>query len=813
MPQKQHRASISGKKLTGRPNMVPNSSSSSLVRQASGLSLTDSQQLQQSGPESYFDSQPNADPKKVLAQVSEWLRKEKSKAFRRKMANHQHGHKKSSSLDPSVAEAKDGDRSQQELGEGDSGIALEKLETIMAAYMKTAASKMDARSPMLAPRSPGPATPSRKSSIASKFKRNSVVNLSSDTEFFGDEVLVPGVEANLDNSRTLAYSGGIDEGDDKTKGKDYKCWVTFKEDILRITHTLKLKGWRRIQMEDAAKLDVARLSGALTNAVYVVKPPKADDLETNKDGRAKPPRPKYLLLRIYGPQSDHLIDRDAELGILRRLAQKKIGPRMLGTFTNGRFEEYLHSTTLEAQDLRIPETSKQIAKRMRELHDGIDLINSEIEAGPAIFNTFDKYLDRCQKVITFLDRQVQISLNPPPPPSNDPSARPQLPPVKYTRYGLVCGTEWPLFQRTYDRYRARLVKECGGNTSLRRKLVFAHNDTQYGNLMRLKPSGESPLLQPSNHHKQLVVIDFEYAGQNTIGLEFANHFSEWCYNYHHPSVPWACHTQAYPTEEEQRRFIRSYVLHRPQFNPSASSTPMTLQGRERTNIPEFMLDARAPGTGGAGSGPGTPTTGTNYDAEESARETKLEEDIKQLMYETRLWRIANSAHWISWGLVQAKVPELDREELSKGKKAKAKAQEVLGKVVEGVKSGFSGRRGSKGVQHEGTGVGKVIAEPLEGDEVVVDDETGANGAAKKAEKNTETNAAATGNDENSEVETGAETEEEKGQLGDPEDEEFDYLAYAQDRALFFWGDALQMGLVDEEELSADLLGRIKTVSY
>ena len=32
---------------------------------------------------------------------------------------------------------------------------------------------------------------------------------------------------------------------------------------------------------------------------------------------------------------------------------------------------------------------------------------------------------------------------------------------------------------------------------------------------------------PANEHKQLVVIDFEYASANVPGLEFANHFVSW----------------------------------------------------------------------------------------------------------------------------------------------------------------------------------------------------------------------------------------------------------------------------------------------
>lgn len=42
------------------------------------------------------------------------------------------------------------------------------------------------------------------------------------------------------------------------------------------------------------------------------------------------------------------------------------------------------------------------------------------------------------------------------------------------------------------------------------------------------PEGESPLLLPANKHKQLVVIDFEYANANLPGLEFANHFVRIC---------------------------------------------------------------------------------------------------------------------------------------------------------------------------------------------------------------------------------------------------------------------------------------------
>ena len=45
------------------------------------------------------------------------------------------------------------------------------------------------------------------------------------------------------------------------------------------------------------------------------------------------------------------------------------------------------------------------------------------------------------------------------------------------------------------------------------------------------------------------------------------------------------------------------------------------------------------------------------------------------------------------------------------------------------------------------------------------------------------------------------------------EDEFDYLGYAQHRAMFFWADALQQGLVKAEELPEDLLGKVKKVPY
>jgi len=186
-----------------------------------------------------------------------------------------------------------------------------------------------------------------------------------------------------------------------------------------------------------------------------------------------------LLLRIYGPQVEHLIDRETELQILRRLARKRIGPRLLGTFTNGRFEEFFYAHPLTPHDLRVPDTSKQIAKRMRELHEGIELLPQEREDGAFVWRNWDKWVDRCERIITWLDAQILAGRQ------GEMKSKAEA----WKQRGLVCGVEWPVFRRAIERYRKWLEDQYGGLERMKEELVFAHNDVSWTLSRRLCRSG------------------------------------------------------------------------------------------------------------------------------------------------------------------------------------------------------------------------------------------------------------------------------------------------------------------------------------
>ncbi|KAI8626963.1 kinase-like protein [Xylariaceae sp. FL1651] len=713
-PKKQFSAGLA-KRLSGRPPLPGGSSSrTSLLSQTSleALESLASSQSPQQTPEDSAQSQPRHRHRldfvgeRIIAQVAEWIEHERTKRQNRKSRKVNSSRRRPQTDEAEGSESQSAVRARRfSIDSQSSEVSLERLQKIIDDSMSSLGlNAIPHYSPKLGRKS------QRRRSIA--LHRTA----SSDTEFFDGDVLVPSCDGVLDNSKTLSYSEGNATNEEinpslskRREEKERKAWLTFKNEIIRLTHTLKLKGWRRVALESGAAISVERLSGALTNAVYVVTPPK-DLMGKAESGKKSPAK---LLLRVYGPQAEHLIDRENELSVLRRLARKKIGPRLLGTFANGRFEQYLNAITLTAEDLRDPDTSKQIAKRMRELHDGIELLEDEKDGGPAVMKNWDCWLDRVTRAISFLDKKMI-------------EGEGYLGPVRsaadaWKERGFICGTEWPVFKAMVDKYRQYLFERYGGSKVVREHLVFAHNDTQYGNILRVRPNdGKSPLMQPNYEHKQLVVIDFEYAAANVRGLEFANHFTEWCYDYHNEAASFACNVSVYPTPEEQHRFIKSYVTHRPEYPHPGASTPVLTPlatptmgpstpsltpntgGGSTSSIMEFMLDARVPPGG--------------WKEEEKRREEQLEEQIQALVEEARLWRPLNSAMWIAWGIMQAKIPGFDPEDPAEG---------------------FHGAQTT------------AIVAPEEEEE-------------------------------------------------DPD--AFDYLRYAQERAMFFWGDCVTLGLVKLEDL-------------
>ncbi|KAI9766920.1 MAG: hypothetical protein M1840_006217 [Geoglossum simile] len=648
----------------------------------------------------------------LAAQVLDWLQGERARRAARK------GKRKGTE---GSSEPIGGARRLSESSEGSS--SLDRLEQLLAENALCSKTPSARSTPgLFAVDRRGSTSISHRPSSFRKLRRSSTPG-SSDTDGDAD---VPSCDVMLNNPRTSSYLGSPRDSNaenpvwSKRAQRERESWDSFKGGIVRLAHTLKLSGWRRVPLDRGGEIGVERISGALTNAVYMVSPPerltppKAGPGDSTAPLVSTKPPPK-LLLRIYGPQVEHLIDRDAELQVLRRLARKRIGPRLLGTFSNGRFEEFFHASTLTCQDIRIPDTSRQIAKRMRELHDGIELLKEEREAGPSVWRNWDKWVERSEQIISWVDHKMTSK-------TQDPSWS-KL--GGWQDSGLICGVEWPLFRGAVERYREWLSKIYGGPAAIQQQLIFAHNDAQYGNILRLQQSGKSR----ENEHKQLVVIDFEYAGANLPGLEFANHFTEWCYNYHNPEKSHSLDETFFPTPTEQRTFVKAYVEHRSDYLCSEPTSGSRTPG----SISTFTLDNPVP------------------PLQTIDEEKRTKNEIERLMRDARLWRAANSAQWVAWGIVQAHVP--------------------------GMNGGPDVARTNVPGQQESPLIPTMPH--LSGGEDIVP--------------------------------ANASNEESFNRVAEGECE-FDYLAYAHGRAMFFWGDLLSLGVISAHELPPQLLPKLKVVN-
>lgn len=166
---------------------------------------------------------------------------------------------------------------------------------------------------------------------------------------------------------------------------------------------------------------------------------------------------RTLLLRVYGPSSGTLIPRSRELQVLHVLSSRsKLGPRIYGTFTNGRLEEYFDSVTLTASDIREPRISAYIGARMAELH-GVDVRiiegqshGSNIEIG--VRKNVHSWLPHARDVLAL--------------PAITPAIRKEL--------------DLDRFQTRWGSYM-RWLK----TTHVDAHPVLCHNDAQYGNILRL----------------------------------------------------------------------------------------------------------------------------------------------------------------------------------------------------------------------------------------------------------------------------------------------------------------------------------------
>ncbi|SPC64666.1 related to CKI1 - choline kinase [Ustilago sp. UG-2017b] len=176
----------------------------------------------------------------------------------------------------------------------------------------------------------------------------------------------------------------------------------FRAKVLQLfSEQLRLNGWTQDTLDSPLwslqpdQLKLKRISGAFTNAVFFASYDAADSCRPD-------PGPPTVLLRVYGASSEALLSRRAELLILHTLSSLyEIGPHILGTFANGRVEEFYDCDPIQKEGMRdlgdreaymLPAGSlvvkgregraHWVARRMNELHSvPLEVMRTVLEQG------------------------------------------------------------------------------------------------------------------------------------------------------------------------------------------------------------------------------------------------------------------------------------------------------------------------------------------------------------------------------------------------------------------------------------------------
>jgi len=312
------------------------------------------------------------------------------------------------------------------------------------------------------------------------------------------------------------------------------------------------------------------------------------------------PSAKTILLRIYGPSSSSLVSRPHELHTLHVLSSRYgIGPRVYGTFANGRVEQYFESEALTLGEMRDPEVSAWIGMRMAELHC-VDLGSVDLEHGQereGVKRNVRKWLGPAREVVRLAKEKGDIGVE---------------------------GLELEQFADEWERYWTWLMQWESRHGQSER--VFSHNDTQYGNLLRLK---NLPGSKPA-HHK-IIVVDFEYASPNPAAFDIANHFHEWTADYH-SHTPHELRPDRYPALSARRNFYIAYLT----------------QARAGQIVPETGSVSRRSSVDSVASGSLSPPPAS------TPLLVPTDAELDALDGAVRAWSAASHGMWAVWGIVQAR---------------------------------------------------------------------------------------------------------------------------------------------------------------
>ncbi|GFT22026.1 choline kinase alpha [Nephila pilipes] len=280
----------------------------------------------------------------------------------------------------------------------------------------------------------------------------------------------------------------------------------MRDQAYRICRDYLSGSWKSISSSDMV---FRSISGGMSNFLYYCSLPET---HTPLVGE-----PHQVLMRMYGQIHEGVEAKVTESVIFMMLSERNLGPKLYGIFPGGRLEEYIPARAMTCDELKAPEMSATIARKLAKVHT----LNVPINKEP-------KWLfDKMQNWMNFAKNEIRLEN------LNDEQ--------KKIAVNLLSQD----FEKEFVWLRNVLIKANS-------PVLFCHNDLQEGNI--LVPERASAL------EDKIVFIDFEYCSYNFRAFDIANHFCEWCFDYSNPNYPhFSAKEEEYPAVSQQLNFIRSYL--------------------------------------------------------------------------------------------------------------------------------------------------------------------------------------------------------------------------------------------------------------
>ncbi|XP_050364912.1 probable ethanolamine kinase [Argentina anserina] len=239
---------------------------------------------------------------------------------------------------------------------------------------------------------------------------------------------------------------------------------------------------------DDSRFAVETVSGGITNLLLKATVKEEDGNEV------------AVTVRLYGPNTDYVINRERELQAIKYLSAAGFGATLLAVFGNGMVQSFINARTLVPLDMRIPKLTAEIARELRRFHQ-VEIPGSK---EPQLWSDIFKFYEKAS-ALEFDDSEKQKI------------------------YETI----------SFSEVRHEVVELKDLTSHFKAPVVFSHNDLLSGNIM------------VNDKEEKLYFIDFEYGSYNYRGFDIGNHFNEY--------AGYECDYSLYPNKEEQYHFFRHYL--------------------------------------------------------------------------------------------------------------------------------------------------------------------------------------------------------------------------------------------------------------